>query len=299
MGNMQFSRREVDRSFRKFKDIISDLSQSQWQTWEGTFRNLLTHCQQDPVMRLVMDPLLTNTNVDATKWYTDARNSTGGMLGRGTYDLPYDDEDRTALLYQFFIMINDGRADFSSFCISVYGEDSFQSEVHVFNRELVDKFAREVSYRLDEIIEDIGAQQEVPREAMMVFHHHDNSMNVYGNIQGSNLAAAGSTISGSEASYTTNEELASALKALRPMVQDLAEGHREIVGKALHVLIEATHDASISREQVAEATGTIAAAAPTLAQKLKEIGGKISISVASAAIVQGLKMAILGGADGG
>jgi hypothetical protein len=94
----RFSRREVERSFRKFNDIVNDLFNAKFQTWGNMFTHLMEHCEKDPVMQVVTGPLKSNKNVNAEKWYNDALSSVGGRVGSGRYELPYDDEDKTALL---------------------------------------------------------------------------------------------------------------------------------------------------------------------------------------------------------
>lgn len=222
MAKQHFSRRQVERSFRKFNDIVADLFSSQHQTWGNVFTHLITHCEQDEVMRVVTEPLRTNKNVDAEKWLEDGLNSMTGMIGSGHYELPYDDDDRTALLYQLFLLIENTPFDFSGFCMTMFGSSHYQDMVHTFNQELVLKFTREVSYRLDEIMQDSGNQQEIPQEAMMVFHHHDNSINVSGNIQGSNVASGQANITKASATNTNVYSQADVLQTLKQARQNLA-----------------------------------------------------------------------------
>src|SRR5262249_41988535 len=135
MGRETFTRREVERSFRKFKDIVSDLMQARFQTWGDCFTHLITHCEQDPVMHLVTEPLRANRNVNAERWHSDCLASATGMVGSARYQLPTDDDDRTALLYQFFLKIEKEHVDVYRFCISAYGTSSYQEMVDVFNQE--------------------------------------------------------------------------------------------------------------------------------------------------------------------
>src|SRR5258708_17261344 len=141
------------------------------------------------------------------------------MVGSARYTLPTDDDDRTALLYQFFLKVEYEGIDISKFCMLAYGATKFQEMIRVFNAELVQKFAREVSYRLNEIVQDIGDETEVRREAMLVFHihdhsHQDHSMKFNGPVLGASIAGPGATIAGSTATYNSNADLAEALKAL-------------------------------------------------------------------------------------
>jgi hypothetical protein len=181
-----FSRRQVERSFRKFSDIVNDLFKATFQTWGNTFTHLMTHCEQDPVMQVVTQSLRENARVHVEQWYAEAMGTVGGMVGSAHYELPYDDDNRTALLYQFFLLAENGKADLKSFCMFMYGSTKPQEMICHLNQELVQKFTREVAYRLAEILEDLGDEQEVPRDAMVVFHHHGQSMNTHGNAPGSN-----------------------------------------------------------------------------------------------------------------
>jgi hypothetical protein len=99
-------------------------------------------------------------------------------------------------------------------------------------------------------------------------------------------------ISDSTATYTNHEELASALDSLKPIVQSIAEPQRETIDKALQLLMQATHDSSISAEHVSEAAKTISTISPTMSDKLKEIAGKIAISLTSSTIVLGIRMGL-------
>jgi hypothetical protein len=287
-----FSRRQVERSFRKFNDTVNDLFQAKFQTWGNTFTHLITHCEQDSVMNLVTEPLRSNRAMDADKWYKDALSSMSGMVGSGHYELPYDDDDRTALLYQFFLLLENNKVDFTKFCLAVYGTTGYQDAVHHFNQELVLKFTREVSYRLDEILADLGDRQDVPREAMLVFHHHGHTMNFHGPIQGSNVAAGGSSITGSSATYANNAELADALKALKPLIQEVVENQREAVEAAIALLVKAATDQTVATADVQSAAETVAASSPALKERLTSIARKVGLSLLGSSIFQGIKMSL-------
>jgi hypothetical protein len=290
MTSEYFSRREVERSFRKFRDIVNDLVSAKFQTWDDMFSHMITHCDTDPVMRVVIAPLLANKNVNADKWYADCMASVGSMVGTAHYELPYDDEDRTALLYQFFRKIKTERIEIGDFCINAYGATKYQEMVDVFNRELVVKFAREVTYRLDEIMEDIGDQREVSKEAITVFHYHDHSVTVHGNIQGGYVTGSGATISGASASYGTDGELSVVLNEMRSLVSEVAANQKEAVEQAIDLMLRSINDQSVSSSEIAAAASIIVKASPTLGQRLKDITGRIGVSLTGSAIFQGLKM---------
>lgn len=288
-----FTRREVDRAFRKFNDCARDLFSAVFQVWGDCFTHLITHCEQDPVMRVVTEPLRVNMNVNPQQWYENALASVQGMTGSGHYTLPTDDDDCTALLYQFFLMVERDEVDLTTFCLYIYGSTRHQDAVSTFNSQLVHKFTREVSYRLNEIIEDIGDATEVGRETMLVFHYHDNreqdhSMIFHGNVQGANIAGPGATVSGSTATYNSNTDLAEALKALKPLIGEVAAEQRLAVESALDSLVEATRK-DIPVAMVAPAVEAVANASPTLLERLKDISMRLGVGLGCAGIVQAIK----------
>lgn len=63
----KFTRREVERSFRTFRDIVGDLMAAKFQTWGDTFDRLVAHCETDAVMQVITEPLRTDPRVDANK----------------------------------------------------------------------------------------------------------------------------------------------------------------------------------------------------------------------------------------
>jgi hypothetical protein len=290
MAEGKFTRREVERAFRKFNDLVNDLSQTDQYTWGDRFTHLMEHCEKNPVMRLITEPLRANTNIDALSWYRDflENHRSNGL----PYRLPTDDDDCAALLYQFFRLIEYGGQEairLTDFCYFAFGESEYSLMVLRFNRELVSKLTREVSYRLDEVMEDIGEATEVSPEVMNVFHYHGHTMNIHGSVQGSNIAVGGSTVSGSTASYDNGSDLASALKALKPLIHELTESQRATAEAALNALVSSAEGGPETSEQVGQAVEAVTKASPKLGERLKDIGGKIGASLASSAIFQAFK----------
>jgi len=108
------------------RDLVNDLDTARFQTWVEAFSRLIDHCESDEVMRVITGPLKTNPAVDADRWWTDALDSVRGMAGSGHYELPTDDDNRTALLYQVFLKVEHEDLDITKFCSRVYGLSSYQ-----------------------------------------------------------------------------------------------------------------------------------------------------------------------------
>jgi hypothetical protein len=299
MPERSFSRVEVTRAFRTFRDRVSDLLKANYWTWEAHFRRLIHHCETNPVMHIVTEPLRRNPSVNG-KAFVGNHDHRGGM-DAPPYQLPVDDDDLTALLYQGFLYWNGQEGDLSHALLQFYGNAYLITDsnagIAAINQELVEPFAREVGYRLEDIEAGLGNEDhQVPAERLVVFHYYDHSrtedhsVNIHGsNVQGSNVAGTGATISHSTATYNSNAELAEALKALKPLVKDVAAEQRKAVDGALDRLVEAARK-DIPVAMVAPDVKTVAEASPGLGDTLKDIGLRVGSSVTASGIFQAIKM---------
>lgn len=289
-----FTRRNVERSFRKFHDIVDDLMAATSQTWGDTFRRLVVHCETDTVMQVITEPLRTDPRVDADKWWNDAINSVRGTAGSGQYTLPTDDDERTALLYQVFLKLEHEDINIHTFCLPVYGVRKRQDVADFFNRDLVSKFTREVSYRLDEITADTADQQEIAREAMVVFHHYDYSTHITGNVRGSNIATGSAQITNSTAQFNTPADVAAELRALTSLASEYSKTNQATITQALDFLADAAESENADIDEIAEKAQTIAEISPTISSRLKGLVSGASASLIGSAIMEGLKL-VFGG----
>jgi hypothetical protein len=173
--------------------------------------------------------------------------------------------------------------------MDVFGSDGSADFTNDFNSELLHKFTREVKYRLDEILASVASQDTIATESLIVFEHHDKSTHLHGNFQGSNIAIGGSTVSASTTNYATSEDLARALTSLKPLIHDLVGPQREVVDNALDLLTRASHDSSVTEEQVANAAQTICVIAPTIYSRIKDIAGTVSAVIAKQTLILVLK----------
>ncbi|GAB5404324.1 MAG: hypothetical protein Aurels2KO_25550 [Aureliella sp.] len=289
-----FTQREVQRSFRKFNDLVDDLMSSKFQTWGDTMTRLVTHCETDPVMQVVTEPLKTDPRVNARKWWDDAVASVRGMVGSGNYSLPADDDERTALLYQVLLVLENEEVDVSRFCTSVYGHTKYQDMVDTFNRELVYKFTREVSYRLDEVAQDNAGQQEISRDAIVVFHHHDYSTTISGSIQGSNFATGNAQVSGATATFESHSDVAAELRAMKSIAAEFSKANRATIESALEFLASQTDSQTPDIAEIGENARALVEISPTLKTRLMALVSGAGASVVGSAIIEGIKHALGG-----
>ena len=285
-----FSRREVERSFRKFRDIVNDLFSAKFQQWGDMFTHLMSHCETDPVMMVVTEPLKSDPRVDAKKWWDDAVASVSGMVGSGGYSLPTDDQERTALLYQVFLGVEHENFSIQRFNQSVYGHSKYQDMVNTFNHELVLKFTREVSYRLDEIATDNDGADTIPREAMIVFHHHDNSTNISGTVQGSNIATGSAQIKNATAQFNTPSDVAAEINAIKSLATEFSKTNQKTLVTALDFLASAAESNDAPVTEIAEAARTVSELSPSIRDRLNSVFVGTGTSMAGSVIFEGLKL---------
>jgi hypothetical protein len=145
--------------------------------------------------------------------------------------------------------------------------------------------------RLVAMIQDEAVKAAKGMAPRTEFHYHDYSIHIQGGVQGSNVAAGGSNIAGSSASYNSSEELVEALKALTPLIRSATECQEDVVAGAIAVLVRAASDPSVPATEVEQAASVVATSSPTLRQRLGDIAGRIGVSLTGSAIFQAIKMA--------
>jgi hypothetical protein len=288
-----FTSSQVEDSFRKFEDLAADLMKSRYQTWPDAMTHFITHCETDPVMQVVTAPLTNDPRVDAKRWWDDAIASATSMTGSGHYTLPTDDDERTALLYKVLLLIEyTSGISLPRFCVSVYGTTKHQESVEAFNDELVYKFIREVSYRLKNVSATTKGQPVIRRESVVVFHNHNYSTTITGNIYGSNIATGKGRISGSPATINSAPEMAEELRHLKMLAEGFSRVNQAAIKSSLDYLADHATDDSGDIATIAEHARTVAEISPPIRSRLSELITGIGTSMAGSAIIEGIKLAM-------
>lgn len=289
----KFTSREVQRSFRKFNDLASDVMSSVHQIWPDAINRLVDHCECDPVMRVVTSPLKADPRVDARKWWDAAIGSCSGMAGSGSYMLPPDDDERTSLLYQVLLLIAYNESiNLSDFCITVYGRSRYQDMVDTFNSEVVFKFTREVSHRLNEVAEDTADQSEISRESIVVFNHHDYSTRITGNVYGSNVATGNAQLSHPDATLDSLGDIAAELRDLISIATEFSKTNQAVIKSSLEFLATQADTGNGDLGEVVEKTRTVIELSPEIRSRMERLLSNVSSSIAGSAIIEGIKLAL-------
>ena len=264
-----FTKREVFNSFRKFNDLKNDVETAKPQSWIGVLKDLLRHCETDPVMRVVTAPLNLDLNDKIDRWYEEVDRNEGASFNLIT--LPEDDDDKFAFLFQLLNKIADNSFDYLGFCFTAFNSTGIDDVVNVINSEFIRKFTRELGHRLKTIKSDIGNESSVSSETLNVFHVNGPFQQIQGGVHGS-IIATNSTLTNNKITYNDASQLAQAVKDLNENLNDVLEDHRESVTGSFALLIKAIETNTVPKPvEVATAVQAIGEGSPTGLQRLRVI----------------------------
>jgi len=193
----KFDQKKVDISFRKFSDYASDIFSSDTNTFDIRYSIFLHHCENDEILKIITNQL-KSIDVQIDDWWKKGIESAGSFVGSARFDLPLDETDRDALLYQFCLKIHSGEFSFQRFCMMHLGKSNYNEMVYAFNNAIIHPLVRSINYKIEEIRYEVdktySTYQEIPIQIFNVYQ--DNSTKITGNveIQGDGVIGDGSKI---------------------------------------------------------------------------------------------------------
>lgn|GEM_PF-4893649 len=270
-----FSPREVHRAFRKFNDLAGELACAGIASWRGLLKRLIHHCTNHPVMRVVSEPLRTRGGVGVKTWYASS------MQNR-TYELPCDDDERLALLYQFLEAVNDrehSKIDETIFANEVLGGTTPDDEYRRLSEHFVRPFARDVAYRLQDILDKIEYRDSVPFGILRVFGGTTSNVNIHGDVIGSAIGldpsiAVNNLVAFKETVSKLEPDLRDALIKARQAADDteLAADDKEDLLDDLRKLVDTLKALKPQPTRVRRLWSRVKEIAPTVADILSSAG---------------------------
>ena len=155
-------------------------------------------CENDAVLSIITKQL---KNIDAhiDEWLEEGQKTRGGSLsGSGQFQLPTDETERDALLYQFSLKINSGQIDLATFHLQFFGSGNYNEMVYAFNDAIIRPLERSITYKLEEIAYEVNKQydeyQEIPIKIFYVYQDYSTNISGDAKIEGDGVIGAGSTI---------------------------------------------------------------------------------------------------------
>lgn len=122
-------------------------------------------------------------------------------------------------------------------------------------------------------------------KVVVIFNMNNHAPIIGGDVHGGHIVGSAAPVELGER-RTTGAQLGEALQQLRPLLADIAESQRAAVQDALDLMIQATHDRSVSDEAVKQASATATAASPSMAQGIRRICESLGTNLAARAIYE-------------
>jgi hypothetical protein len=173
-----FSAKEVKRSIRNFESAAQDVINSTYQTYKARIARFVEIAQKDRVINSIISPLL-EMKIDFDKIHI-SRN--GFWIDE--LKLPTDLDVQIAYVLQMFNLVAKGEISLENITHSIYKHKRFEDNIVMWLRDVAHPCLRELSYRLNDLVEDeVTGKEAISTAALQIFN--------YGSItasQGSSVA---------------------------------------------------------------------------------------------------------------
>jgi hypothetical protein len=148
---------KIRRSLRRFEDFAGDLARSDMNTFDDRLNLLMDYCKTDQVFSVIHAQLMSVPNVDFDIWHQQVCSTIKSMVGSGDLKFPTNLEERMALMYQLLNKINEKEVDFFNFTSNFFAtsDNRIDSDIYAFNQAIVEPLARELSYRIEDMEEEL------------------------------------------------------------------------------------------------------------------------------------------------
>lgn len=192
-----FKQREVKKSFQKFQDYGSDVLNSDFHDFTARFKIFIHHCESDGIMKIITSQL-KEMDVNFQEWWEKGQKTGGSMVGSKRFDLPLDEGERDALMYQLILKFSTGEINLMQFCVDYFGENQFVQMIRQFNRAILIPLIRSISYKLREILdaieEELPEKEDVPIAMLLVYQDHRLTIGSENIFLGDSIIGGGSRI---------------------------------------------------------------------------------------------------------
>lgn len=293
MSEQGFKRRDVEHSFRAFKDLVDDLTIATSGTWSDVFTRLVHHCLHNRVMKVVTKSLRNEPSPAIVQWCNDC-------IQKGVVRLPTDERERLSRLFGLLVAVYHGVVDKSAefdllkFCWEALSTGmSYDEALSGFTEQIVVPFARDLGYRLDDILEDAREEDENNVPFQVIYQHLGPSIQIGGSADSASISLSAGDITVTQIS--TIDEIRGELATLRGFIQQLSlEKEEGSAALADFRVLEEAAEGKGSQQDVERAAGQLAKRHSGIKSWLQTFLSKATVSLASNLLVQALKGALAG-----
>lgn len=156
------------QSIRKFEDIRLELETSNSKTFQTRFDRFVYFCENDEILKVISSRLKENPNANFDDWWEKGQKTGGQMIGSKEFSLPFDEDERDAILYQLVLKIFEKKITLSRFCMDFFGTTNLNIMVYDFIGAVLEPLNRSIRYQLEEF--PLESEQQVGNESKQILH---------------------------------------------------------------------------------------------------------------------------------
>lgn len=153
---MQYTYQEITKISREFRDLATDLLNSNESTFDTSLNYFKAFCDEQSVIQTILQPIIEN-QFDTQTWYKNATENQSSMVGSGDPTLPLKQIDALRAIYD---ILWDKNA--KNLCIEfIYNTmlvKNFDEMIRRFNDNFTKRLIRYVLRKLEDEIELIKPQ---------------------------------------------------------------------------------------------------------------------------------------------
>lgn len=146
---------ELTAVAREFKDISTDLLNSNYKTFNSHLNFFKTICNESGIIQEILNPIVNN-NYNVQNWYQQATNSIG-MVGSGDPTLPVRKIDALTVIYHMLWNENAQKL-IENFTIQTMYSKQFDEMLRKYNASFTNQFIRYILRELENKIEMVKPQ---------------------------------------------------------------------------------------------------------------------------------------------
>jgi hypothetical protein len=146
-----YSEDKIQKAFRDYEDVASDLSSSNYKTFNNNLQQYFHVINTNKIIPQVISNKLPD--IDFQTWYSKAKATVEGMVGSGHLDWPLEKSQKLAHQLELLKTIAEGNEDIINFCSNfMYVDNNFDSMTYEFIRQIVDPFTRDIKRLIEDEI---------------------------------------------------------------------------------------------------------------------------------------------------
>lgn len=193
----KFDKKRVELSFRRFNDFASDVLSSEYSTFDSYLNIFINHCENDEIMSIICHQLKYDNTVFDEWWSESDLGEIIHQVGSTKLNLPINEKQRDALLYQICLEVNKGETEFFSVYYD-FNNCSPDEAVLNFIKIFVRGMVRSIGYKLEEIMYEAERELEddryIPVRVFYVYQDFSTTINGDVNTKGDAAIGEGASI---------------------------------------------------------------------------------------------------------